>query len=350
MLVEILKDVFESDDDEVVAQLNKVWNIIERRHSLLIRDFDLIDMLPTTIWFNKLMDSEKESIFQYIKQSSSHTKKDIVKCTISLIETQNNFTLIEAIKYLEQPLTILLENRMNDAPFVQSLIKNFRKHGRKIESHLSERWLRFGMGGGSTMIDDINAELDSFYSDYFTKEKWKYLRYFVLSDSDKTFPEMPLPPNKASFKETLESYKIPYHFLEKREMENYLPDEAFSEITNNRLFIDAYLKLKPLQKDYFDLQKGFENKNFDTLPLEIQKLYDEITNDSKEIFRKQDLSKINSETDYNFKREFPKLFKTNKVNRENLLGRCSHHYDDSLKSPNNKMELPSILEKIYDSL
>ena len=45
--------------------------------------------------------------------------------------------------------------------------------------------------------------------------------------------------------------------MEKREIENYLPNEVIETIENNNDFIQAYLRLNNLQKDYFDLEEGF---------------------------------------------------------------------------------------------
>jgi len=75
------------------------------------------------------------------------------------------------------------------------------------------------------------------------KENHKYLRCFVLVDSDKKFPNDTTKQNRVNLFQFLDSLGIPYHELEKREMENYLPDEVFETIEDNNDFIQAYLKL-----------------------------------------------------------------------------------------------------------
>ena len=51
------------------------------------------------------------------------------------------------------------------------------------------------------------------------------------------------------------------------------------------MFIKAYNRLSPIQKDYFDLEKGFPNIKFENLNVEIQKLYQNISDNDKKVFR-----------------------------------------------------------------
>ena len=49
------------------------------------------------------------------------------------------------------------------------------------------------------------------------------------------------------------------HVLQKRTMENYMPDDVFDEFRNNQTdsWISAYLRLTPEQKDFFNIAEGF---------------------------------------------------------------------------------------------
>ena len=75
-------------------------------------------------------------------------------------------------------------------------------------------------------------------------------------------------------------------------MENYVPDIAFRDITHNVNFIEAYLRLSPEQKDYFDLENGFKNVNFSGLSEEVQQLFESISEKDKETFRRCDMKKF----------------------------------------------------------
>ncbi len=339
MIVTILKDIFENDSNN--RELDKLWYIIEERHKLFMNDEDDIDALMDSKWFEEQREIDKEIIRDLIVwslQNIEHLKNGVI---ISGQQNNNYFPIKEAQKYLIQPFCIIFENSNNDSCFFDALLANFPKESEKIREHKNENWMEYGMAGGSAE-DIIETKLKSYSNPVFTKEKYKYLRCFVLADSDKKYKEMPFPKEK--LKKFLEEHEVKYHFLEKREMENYLPDEAFEEIIDpkNKDFIEAYLKLSDKQKDYFDIQNGFPDKNFDSLEPEIKTLFRDISEENRKFFRKNSLKTINSDSKNNFKSEFPKLFLSKKVTKENLLQKTSHQND-----PN---ELKNILKKITELL
>ena len=59
------------------------------------------------------------------------------------------------------------------------------------------------MGGGSTISQDIDAELESFSNPIFVKERHIYLRYFVIIDSDRRYPNVQLTKDKNDIIEKL---------------------------------------------------------------------------------------------------------------------------------------------------
>lgn len=133
-------------------------------------------------------------------------------------------------------------------------------------------------------------------------------------------------------------------------MENYLPDETFGEINGNRDYIQAYLRLTPEQKDYFDIEKGFGDHNRETpwgnesnftdeqkAAVEaFRQLYAGLSDAEWGIFRKNNLKMKD------FKAEFPKLFESESVTQETLKKRVRHQ-----ATPN---ELTDILDKISRAL
>jgi len=101
------------------------------------------------------------------------------------------------------------------------------------------------------------------------------------------------------------------------------------------------MKLNPTQKDYFDIEKGLPDKNFDSLDTNIRELFATLegTEDLK-IFRK---NKLEMYKEYpkkgNFKAEFARLFhSSDKINRTTLVKRA------------NSSELVDILQKIKELL
>lgn len=347
MLVEILKDIFE--DDSNGSFLDRIYFEFEEKHRLLMRDDDDITALMESNWYKNLNNQRQNFIYESIEWSMNNSTQ-IPQCVISN-SFVDGFSPKEALKYLEQQFVILIENRLNDAPFIDTLIRHFPKQSKKISLFKNEKWLRYGMGGGNTIEHDVKAELATFEDKVFVKKKSRYIRYFVILDSDKEYPSMDYSTSKKVVIQFLTDNNIEYHILEKREMENYLPDDAFSEISNQRDYIDAYLSLKSeIQKDYFDIEKGFKNIKFDKLSLKVQELFEDISDYQKEIFRNSSLKKINYSDKDNFKSDFPKLFLSENVNKINLLKRCSNHSDNPEIHPYDKNELPNLLKRINNLL
>jgi hypothetical protein len=230
---------------------------------------------------------------------------------------------------------------------MQALFENFKTESSELVRLNDIGAVEFANAGGAgNYINFIDELKGRFTGDQFPKQDHRYLRCFVIVDSDKAYPTEELKKDKTDLIAYLKVNNIPFHILEKREMENYLPDEAFGDITDNEEYIRAFLHLSPIQKDYFDVEKGFNRKKFDKLSDPIQAHLDSLSDDDKELFRKNDLKKINDSDRNNFKAEFPKLFNSNKVTRETLLKRCAHHSEDVDKHPYNPNELPDLLTDI----
>lgn len=347
MIIQILEDVFVDGKND--DQLDKLWNFIEGYHSLFLKDDSEIEILMESTWYAGLRGTSKEVIYSLIVRLLQSSSKIKPRIKISNIDA-HEFSIEEAIRYLKQPFALILENSYNDSFFFNSLLENFHKQGKLIKKLKQNGLFEYEMGGGSAVQHLLKTKMDSFSGDNFKKESYKYLRCFVLIDSDRKYPNDDFKQEIKDLISFLNQIEVPCHVLEKREMENYLPIEAFSEITDNNDFVDAYLRLSPLQKDYFDLEKGFNNTKFDRLPVEIQSLFENVGEKEREIFRSKNLKMFNDSQKENFKSDFPKLFLSSKVNKENLLARCAHHSNDPNVHPYNPNELPDLLTKISDLL
>ncbi len=206
-------------------------------------------------------------------------------------------------------------------------------------------WLQFENAGGCSNVENfINGKLQSFNN--LPKDNACYLRCFVLLDSDKTHPNAPLKGEFIKLKKFLEDNSISFHFLEKRCMENYLPDEVWADVkqTHDETWIDAYLNaLSPLQKDYLDIAKGFTKKDKtgqaitprQDLDIEMQQLFDNVSDANFDILDKGWQLP-------NFKKTFPELFKHHHTHKNTLIQRTAHQQ--------NAKELEHIIEKIKQLL
>lgn len=334
MLVEIKRDIF---DTVSLRSLNHLIGILtyDDRYDLFV---ELLD-LENSNNYKQLSMHDKEflnDLYNGFAQSSRNADWFISETN----QSEKSLTLEEANIYFYQPLLIILENSLNDSYFLNALIDNLdNDESKKIFKHIDHRWILFDNAGGATNIqNNIKGIKNSFRSlaQKTGRDATFYLRVFVLLDSDKKYSTAALSPEKIKLTDFLCDYKISFHILEKREMENYIPDEVLEEFESQDKFIELYLKLTDEQKDYFDLNEGFSKSRSDrNYDLNVLNLFATVTDQDWRILK----NGINLEPyKKNFKSEFPKLFEHEKVTKETLLNRTKHQ-----KNPN---ELQEILDKI----
>lgn len=316
----------------------RIWIESKERHFLYI-DQNVYDIILKSDWYNRLSSVNKEFIDLQFVESNNINKSDIQ--LIISDDIGEHFSFIEACEILLKQVSIILENIEYDAYFLESIFRNFRKECEKINFHFEKGWLVFENGGGYNIINVINQKKKRFEkSNNFNKHPKEYLRTFVVIDSDKKYPtKNEINPEKQDLLDFISSFSD-YHITQKREMENYLPDDAFNEIPENNEFKNAILSLSPLQRDFIDLEKGLLNKNIDQLePKELKDLYINLMDNSNKkilnILRKGkiEFKKENGKSD-SFKTRFPMLFNSKLVTKESLKVRA------------NSMELENIIQKI----
>ena len=325
---------FDDLNENNLDLLDKIWSNSKGRHFLYIGSEENLVTIKSSLWFSNLRKSNQDQIEQQFVASAQSGRKRVNK---------NTFSLIEASEVLCKPLTIILENIEYDAHFINAIIEK-NKSGALIKEHYDKGWLVYTNGGGNNIPNVINGMKDRFEKNKaeFPKDSTAYIRAFVIIDSDKKYPST---AEVAEDKIPLLDYikrNAPFHVMLKREMENYLPDEIYDEISENESFKKSFLALNPSQKDYFDLEKGFPDKNFNQLDTEIQTLYSDIGDESKKVFRKEKLTfhKKDGKKD-SFKARFSQLFLSRNITKENLERRAKS---------TNENELKDILQKINDLL
>lgn len=337
MFFTIRSQVFSSNSVDI-ALLNKIWAISYGQHIFLQSDHADIEATEQSAWYQQLSETDKkihkESVVNSLQMS---IKSESIKISIG-----EDYTPLEAYQILNSPLKIVLENSMNDSKFLISLFQNFKNESKEILDCYKNRQIQYTLGGGSSIEQVIKTEMSSFDPLLYPKNKNKYIRFFVLLDSDRTYPNEPLKSGTEKLINFLQEHEIPFHVLYKREMENYIPDESINKILSNKDYISAYLRLTPEQKDYFDIEKGFPNKNWNQLDENIKKLYENISDTDKKIFRANNLKRLNNSIRDDFKSEFPNLFNSPEVTKQSLNKRTEHQ-----PNPN---ELTEIILKIRELL
>ena len=338
MIIELKSDLFE---DVEFSDLNHL--IITLTYKGRYDIFTDITKIQSLSLFQRLDQDYRTELEQrfssYMTQQQFTSRPDYF---VTHVTTRNNeFTIPEADKFFNQPVSIILENNLNDAYFIKALIKHFDKDG-KLQYHLDNGWITFINGGGCTNIENaIKAMMQSYTN--MPKDAMKYLRCFVLIDSDKEYYEQPLNEQKNRLMTFLDSHNITHHFLEKRTMENYMPDEVFlwyKEYDKSlRNWVDAYIYLTAEQKDYINISKGLTEKaangqpqGRDTLNPNLQEFYLSVSDSN--------FDKLNTGfTLTNFKAEFPKNYLENHAVHEKSLSERTEHQ-------RNSKELSEILDKI----
>ena len=125
-------------------------------------------------------------------------------------------------------------------------------------------------------------------------------------------------------------------------MENYLPDEVIDDLAEQKQLVEAYLRMEPYQKDYFDMENGFADINFDSLDDKAQSLYATLSEGDIKTFRKSGFKELFGKEEGSFKREFPKLFNSEKVTKLSLMAKTSHQSDSN--------ELKTLVRKVRELL
>jgi hypothetical protein len=327
MFIEIKEDIFTRSD---FKGLNYLIQIItyRQRYSFFLE----LTYVKDTDFYSKL-DFDDQNVIEenYNKWIRESSEPDYF--VTETTHNQNDFNLDEAIRFFIQPFSIILENSLNDQHFIKAIFKCYDLHG-DVQKHLENGWIQFENAGGCTnAVNFINGKLQSFNN--LPKENSVYLRCIILLDSDREYPEMILKQDKQKIKDFLDSNHLTVHILEKREMENYLPEFILLQFEDK--YLDLYCNFtNPVQKDFFDLEKGFNknrsDKNYDQ---NILDLYKNISNEDWKILKNGiGLAPYNKY----FKPEFPRLFNDYRITLDHLQSRC------------NSSELQEIFDKIINLL
>jgi len=336
-------DVIKSDSHDTLYRL---WYSLEALHDYKLNSFEQVDAWETSSW---LCNVPKE-IKDIIEHSITIWTQNNEKCTeckiVSLTPSDNVYSIDEIINFSNQTFLIIVEDYNSDRKFFNCLLRLFKDESKKISLYRGKMKLEFFNGGGSTITRIIEGKVQELLERQLNPNKNN--RLFILLDSDKFHPKASLKKEDSDLTEFCDSYNIAYHIFEKREIENYMPDFLIQRLKhgNNDSFIDSFLELNDRQRDYFDLEKGFNGKNVRNLEDEIQTFFpDQKLNNSLRVHNWDRKVAGNS-----FKNYVAELWSDSELTKEMLLERCEHHSDDPDIHPHNKRELPDLLKKISDLL
>jgi len=346
MWIEISSDVFENSDFKAVNYIFQIlsWypNNSVPRYRVLINtntanhteNFKKLRLIESG--FDEYIDNEFND---FVVTSSSKPQTDY---KITLEKGLNCFNIEESIQFFSQPVSIVLENNKNDSIFVISIIEHFDSNS-ELKEHIKNGWIKFEHAGGCSNLENFLEGFETIFQDLSQKNNrptQDYFRGIVILDSDKEYPDQETQNIKLG--NILEQKGYNVHILEKRMMENYLPDEVFRSLkevyrskqsdSSKIKWISSYLSLGNQQKDYLNIKGGFPKK-YDKgvkLPIDnkIMALYADVSTTNFEIldegFKLED-----------FKNKYPLLFSSN-----------PHVHKESLQNRANSEEYHNIIDKI----
>lgn len=335
MVVELKEDIFSNTDFKSINYIIQMLTY-KQRYQLFVEWSHIKD----TELYQRLDEDDKKEI----EESYNDIIQSGLDTNYFISESNHNsyFSIEEAIRFFIQPVSIILENSLNDQYFIMAIIKHF-DDTREVARHLKNGWIQFENAGGCTNVENfLKSKLQSFnnLAIKYAKPNHTYLRCFVLLDSDKEYSTQPSKHSSLSI--FLTTQNVNFHILGKRYMESYMPDAVYDYITNPDLqtWINAHKHLSSIQKDYLNIHEGFPKKlaNGDDrryrteLDINIQNLYANVSDTNFDILGKGFKYP-------NFKANFPKLFETShQVHKKSLSERAGSN------------ELQEILNKIVGLL
>ena len=325
MVVKLEEDLF---NEESVRNVTDLLSILTRKNRyVVICEYQTIRQ--TEVYLN-LIEEHRKILEDNFVSGIQASQEDISEFIISAKKSKGDkiFDIDEGIFYFQQQVLIILENSNNDGYFIDAIIKNFDNE--IIKANKQNNWIKYENAGGFNNIENVIKRHVKEIPKNFPKKKHKYLRCIVIVDSDKKYPQDKLSRTRLSLMNFLDENEIMCHILEKREMENYIPDEAIEDISQNNNYLLDYLGLSNIQKDYFDIEKGLIDKD------QEKQLYNNLSQKQKDNLSSGFTHEIIKRK---YKREFPKLFAGPKVTKKSLLKRIEHQQDsDELNTSVSKIQ------------
>lgn len=155
-----------------------------------------------------------------------------------------------AARFADKPLRVLVENRRSDGAFLKRVIEELDPVLKKWWNQDPQPVKIDSLGGKGEMETEVER----------VTSQSPRPRFVVIMDSDRCAPE-DSPSREAIAVENLcERHEIPCWVLEKRESENYLPEELLELRrdcgADHVLRIDAWARLSDDQKDFYNMKNG----------------------------------------------------------------------------------------------
>lgn len=165
----------------------------------------------------------------------------------------------DACRLAEEPLCILVENRVSDGAFVKRIVN-------ELDHPLDSIWNRPGdpirldsVGGKGQMYQEVKRR---------TEGRQCRPRLVVVIDSDRVEPSDTPGKDASRLRRVCDRDRLPCWILAKREADNYLPRTLLiakpDTGAEHRQRVEAWDRLNDDQKDFFDMKEGLSKAAADS--------------------------------------------------------------------------------------
>ena len=257
-VLKLLFYLFESNTHELMLTEKEDLQLFNHKELSLYREYVVKKAVRDSVKRPKTrhivqLYPDRESITDVVKRIresdlEAHIRTIINGARYMVTLRDRTFDLIsyELIStFVGSPLKILVENIRSDKLFLQTVIKHIGG------LNPDELFVEYLHGGGSTLLQVAD--------EYKGK-----VRVFCLIDGDEVSPGEYISLDKKAFKQKVvqacKKYGYQYHVLMKREIENYIPDEALIRMGCRKNHL--YFQLPEEHKDYFDMKEGLKPSDF----------------------------------------------------------------------------------------
>ena len=231
--------------DRILYKIEDGWHVWDTA------DRAVPDEMETTAWIRS-GERIHEMLVASIQRSAwtiePHGRSVRVKTKPS---NPDELTPEDAARLAEEPLWILVENRISDGAFVKRVVKEF-------DGALGRMWDRAGnpirfdsVGGKGQMRQEVDRRMHG---------RTYRPRFVAVIDSDRRAPDAVPSRDALRLSRTCQQHHLPCWILAKREAENYLPRSLLSARPNvgadHPRRVAAWNRLTDDQKNCFDMKDG----------------------------------------------------------------------------------------------
>jgi len=223
-------------------------------------EFDVTESVTFAAWRDSRLIDERELVNLVLRTSVQTEARETIDCTVVASAEPSDWTTTpprigpgDLVALLAAPLTILVENELNDGAFLKAVGFGFERD--EFLRGLKSGRIRFDHAGGSEMRNIIVTR---------GPDRLRAHRMWAVFDSDALVPDQ--PSSEAQRKvDACVTAEIRHHMLLRRSIENYLPPEELDQATvlnhrdpTNRRNVGAFRRLRPNQRAHYNLKGGFD--------------------------------------------------------------------------------------------